>query len=192
MPTVPVFLDFACPWSYSARNREKQLARELDVTIEYLPWELNPGLSAEGKANPYAQPSEELLAFARASATPLKPRAWVHNTHRLLAGLFFARAHGRYDAYVDRAFKAYWEEQADVNDPAVLRTVARDSGLDPDAFLASATASHWDPHFLAVDAWAEALGVKSTVTYVLPGGTPRIFQGLGDYEDLRQAVKRSL
>ncbi|HWG91430.1 MAG TPA: DsbA family protein [Candidatus Thermoplasmatota archaeon] len=192
--TVPVIFDFACPWTYSARNREKQLAKELGVSFEHLPWELNPTAPAEGMPNPYAVPGDALLAFARSTGTPLRGRPVTHNTRKALRGLFFARTHGKYDEYVDAGLQAYWQEQANLADDAVLRRIAERAGLDADAFLRFVNDDAMDGYLSAVDAWAEKLGVATTVTYLLPTkeGGPSLYQGLGTHEEVRAALKAAL
>jgi predicted DsbA family dithiol-disulfide isomerase len=190
--TVPVFFDFACPWSYSARGRERAYQRDLGVRFAYAPWELQPDAPLEGRPNEHRDVGPRLRSFAQSGGRDLKPRAWSSNTHRALRGLFYARARGAEEAYVDRMFEAYWEDQRDVNDEEVLRRVARESGLDEDDYLRAANDAAWDHLMLGVDAWGEKLGVETTVTYVLPGddGRPEAYQALGTVDDVRRRLDR--
>lgn len=183
---VPVFFDFACPYSYAAHQRDKRLARELGVRFAYLPWELSAGTPPEGKPNPFAGRNAKLDAFARACGARVRPRDVVHDTRLALRGVPYARALGAEAAFVDRAFEAYWDEGANLRDEEALRRVARESGLEEDAFMRAVLDEAMDAHLLAVDGWGEALGVRTTVTYVL-GGKARPM--LGSVDEFRDALR---
>jgi predicted DsbA family dithiol-disulfide isomerase len=192
---VPVFFDFACPWSYSSRGRAADLQRALDVRFVYAPWELSPETPHEGKPNEHRDISDSLRTFAASGGRDLEPRERAHNTHRALRGVFFARANNAEEAYVDRMFEAYWEEQANVDDDEVLRRVARESGLDEDAFLRAVDDPAWDHLFHAIDAWGEELGVETTVTLVLPGkdGQPKVaWKAVKDLDVVRDKLAGAL
>lgn len=188
---IPVFFDFVCPWSYSARQREKALARELGIRFAYLPWELSPEAPAQMRPNPHPEVGAKLREFADASGiAELRPPPRTPNTRRALRGVFHAQAHGALDAYLDRCFAAYWEERADLHDDDVLRRIAREAGLDEEAFLHDAHDTRWDPHLAAVDALGEAKDVSTTVTYLLPDGAA--FQALVPPEAFRAKLVDAL
>lgn len=187
--TVPVFFDFMCPWSLSARARERRLQKEEGVRFAYVPWELHPGCPPEGKPNLYGL-DEEIRAYAKESGIRLRASERLWNTRRALRGLHYARAQGAEEAYVDACFAAVWEQGRNPHEEETLRQVARESGLDDEAFLQAAHDATWDAALAAADAWAEKLGVETTVTYVVHAdeGAPRTFQGLVGYETWRRTL----
>jgi predicted DsbA family dithiol-disulfide isomerase len=182
---VPVFFDFVCPWSYSARQREKRLARELGVRFAYMPWELEPDAPAQPRPNPHPDVLPKLRAYARDSGVELRPPARTPNTRRALRGVFVAKANGALEDYLDRTFAAYWEEERDLHDEDVLRRVARESGLDEDTFLHDVLDPAWDPYLEAVDALGEAKGVETTVPYLVDG---EAFRAKGGPDELRRKL----
>ena len=182
---IPVFFDFVCPWSYSGRARERRLQREEGLRFVHVPWEIHPSTPPEGKRNDHPPPGERLRALAREGGIDLRIPERLSNSRRALRGVFYARARDAEEAYVDACFEAYWERQADLHDDETLRRVARESGLDEDGLLRATEDAAWDVVLAAGDEWAEALGVETTVTYVVGG---KAFQGLGSYDAVRNRL----
>lgn len=145
--TISVFSDVICPWCYVGKRRLEraldQLGQRETTAIEWLPFELNPTMPAEGmeralyRARKFgAERSAQLdaqmaelgrqegidFAFDRMTRTPSTRRA-----HMLIAA---ASQHGRADPVVDALFRAYFEEGRDVGDLDVLREIGVASGLD--------------------------------------------------------------
>ncbi len=147
--TISVFSDVICPWCYLGKRRLEraldQLGQRESTTIEWLPFELNPTMPADGmeralyrtrKFGPEraAQLDAQMaelgrqegidFAFDRMTRTPSTRRA-----HMLIAA---ASQHGRADPVVDALFRAYFEEGRDVGDPDTLRGIGVAAGLERD------------------------------------------------------------
>ncbi|MGF3021655.1 DsbA family oxidoreductase [Methylobacterium aquaticum] len=145
--TISVFSDVICPWCYVGKRRLEraldQLGQRASTTIEWLPFELNPGMPEGGMARADyrarkfgAERAAELdvqmaelgaqegiaFVFERMMRTPSTRRA-----HMLIAA---ASQHGRADPVVDALFRAYFEEGRDVGDPEVLREIGVAAGLE--------------------------------------------------------------
>ena len=139
---IEIASDVVCPWCYIGKRRlEKALALldgEVELQIEWLPFQLNPAMPPEGVARAeyrrakFGSPerAKELdarvaregagegirFAFDRMERTPNTTRA-----HRLID---LAQRQEKADRVVDALFRAYFEEARDIGDEAVLAAVA--------------------------------------------------------------------
>ncbi len=77
-----------------------------------------------------------LTKMADTLGVPYTPRAHAPNTKRALALSAFAADQGRLDPWRTAAMNAHWRDGRDLEDPEVLRALATEAGLDPDAALA--------------------------------------------------------
>jgi predicted DsbA family dithiol-disulfide isomerase len=150
---VEIWSDVVCPWCYIGKRRFEaavaELADEIDVTIVFRPYQLDPTASP-GKAGPvvdaYAkkfggyeraqQIIDHVTAVAAESGIHFRmDRALRANTllaHRLL---WLAEATGQQLALKERLLQAYFIDGLDVGDPEVLATCAAEVGLEHDRVL---------------------------------------------------------
>jgi predicted DsbA family dithiol-disulfide isomerase len=175
---IEIASDVVCPWCYIGKRRlEKALALlegEVEARIEWLPFQLNPGMPEAGVARAdyrrakfgslergqaldarVAREGEgEGIAFAfeRMQRTPNTAAA-----HRLID---LAQSQGRGGAVVDALFHAYFEEARDIGDAAVLDAVARQCGVTgwPDAAAGARVA--------ALEEAVRDLGISSVPTFI--------------------------
>lgn len=156
--------DISCPWCIiGLRSLEEALARTGDLInadITFQPFELNPQMGKEGQnigehiAEKYGSTPEQ----SAASRTMIRDRAAdlgfvmrmsetsrIYNTfdaHRLL---HWAHIEGRQAALKRALFDAYFTDQQNPSDHAVLVAAAAEVGLDPtraNAILASDEFAH--------------------------------------------------
>ncbi len=144
---IEIASDVICPWCYIGKRRlEKALAAldgEVEARIEWLPFQLNPGMPEGGMARADyrrqkfgslekgraldARVAQEgagegiAFAFERMQRTPNTVAA-----HRLIG---LAQKQGKAGAVVDALFRAYFEEAKDIGDPAVLQSIAEQAGV---------------------------------------------------------------
>jgi len=144
---IEIASDVICPWCYIGKRRlEKALALlggEVEARIEWLPFQLNPGMPATGVARAdyrrakfgslekghaldarVAKEGEgEGIAFAfdRMQRTPNTVAA-----HQLID---LAQRQGKGGAVVDALFRAYFEDARDIGDAAVLKGIAEEAGV---------------------------------------------------------------
>jgi predicted DsbA family dithiol-disulfide isomerase len=143
---IEVFSDVICPWCYIGKRRlekaRERLGARHDVEILWRPFELNPGMPAEGidrrayrtakfgswerslelEARVAAVGAEVGIAFAfdRISRTPN-----TFHAHRLIG---HSRALGCQQSLVEALFRAYFLEGRDIGDRRVLDREGRGAG----------------------------------------------------------------
>ena len=144
---IEIASDVICPWCYIGKRRlEKALASlkdEVEVRVEWLPFQLNPDMPAGGIARADyrrakfgsvekgraldARVAQEgagegiAFAFDRMQRTPNTVAA-----HQLID---LAQAQGKAGPVVDALFRAYFEEAQDIGDEAVLKAIAGGAGV---------------------------------------------------------------
>ncbi|MEW6687809.1 MAG: DsbA family oxidoreductase [Pseudomonadota bacterium] len=145
---IEIASDVVCPWCYIGKRRLAKalalLCGEVAPKIEWLPFQLNPGMPAEGMpraeyrrakfgsaergrmldARVAQEGAGEGIAFAfeRMQRTPNTVAA-----HQLID---LAQSQGKADPVVDALFRAYFEEALDIGDRGVLAGIVRDLGVD--------------------------------------------------------------
>lgn len=139
--------DVVCPWCYIGKRRLEKalalLAGEVEAEVAWLPFQLNPGMPAEGMARAEyrrakfgsaeraraldarvaAEGAREGIAFAfeRIARTP--------NTAAAHSLIELAQAQGRADPVVEALFRAYFEQARDIGDRSVLGEIAASCGV---------------------------------------------------------------
>ena len=141
---LEVASDVVCPWCYIGKRRLEKalelLKGEVEVEVRWLPFQLNPGLPAEGMpraeyrkakfgslerskqmdARVIAEGKAEGIdfAFERMERQPNTSQA-----HRLIA------LAGNQNAVVNALFRAHFEQARDIGDPKVLAEIAAQCGV---------------------------------------------------------------
>ncbi len=136
-----------------------------------------------------AQMREFMKRFAaQFGITDMRHSTHLPNTRRVLAAAELARDRGRLDPFRHAAMDAYWREGRDLEDETVLREIARQAGVDPDAAVAAGD----DPGYLArLDRQrqeAARAGVTGIPTFVF--GQERVV-GCQPYPVLAAAAQRA-
>jgi len=155
---IEIASDVICPWCYIGKRRlEKALESlkgEVEVRVEWLPFQLNPDMPAGGVERAAyrrakfgsvekgraldARVAQEgagegiTFAFDRMQRTPNTVAA-----HRLID---LAQAQGKAGPVVDELFRAYFEEGRDIGDAEVLSGIAAAAGVED--WPAGTNASH--------------------------------------------------
>jgi len=143
--------DFVCPYCYVLEDMINKVRREVDIDIEYLPFELTeppkPQVDTYNDPERRARYARELEPLCRQLGLKmcLPPKVTPRPYTRLaFQGLYFARNQGLEEAYCQRVFRAYFEEERDIGDVQELVSLAAEAGLDPDAFRAALESGQWE------------------------------------------------
>ena len=143
---VEIASDVVCPWCYIGKKRFEKallLLADLNPSVSWLPFQLNPGMPKEGmpraeyrkakfgslersrelEARVIAEGRSEGIEFAfeRIERTP--------NTSAAHALIDLAQQNSLGNRVVDVLFRAYFEEAQDIGDPAVLAAIAAQCGV---------------------------------------------------------------
>jgi len=151
---ISVTSDFICPWCYIG---EKRLARAIErlpsgieVRLQWLPFELNPDMPAEGMDR-RAYLSRKFGSWERVQAIQARTviagqddgatfdyQAIKRTPNTFLAHRvsWFAQREGKQPALVEAALEAYFTQARDIGAPGVLLEIACAIGLDRNAVAA--------------------------------------------------------
>jgi predicted DsbA family dithiol-disulfide isomerase len=146
---VEIWSDIACPWCYVGKRRFERALEQFehrdDVDVVWRSFELDPSAPRhagmpqdELLATKYGMPIERVREMnARMTSEAAKEgldfhtdRVQVGNTfdaHRLV---HLAAESGKADAMKERLMRAYFTEGESVGDPATLRRLAAEAGLN--------------------------------------------------------------
>src|SRR5437667_6942080 len=148
-PMIEFFFDCSSPWTYLAFHNIKPLANVLGVEISWRPI-LVGGIFNTVNPSVYAQREtpvplkarymkKDLADWARSAGLAIKmpPTVFPVNSVKAMRGCIWL---GRELVPFARAvFEAYWGDDKDISQDAVLAEICRRVGIDPASFLAGIT-----------------------------------------------------
>lgn len=193
MPTsVQVYSDFVCPFCMIAEQPLHAAIAEsgMEVEVEWIPFELRPA------PTPTLRPEDDYLQTVWAqSVYPLAERLGVPirlpsvspqpHTHLAWEGYQFAREHGCGTAYNDRILQAFFQEDRDIGDPAVLTALAGEIGLDQAAFRVALDQRTYQQAHQQALLHAQKMGVRGVPMFVIGG---QVLTGVQPKEVLLSAL----
>ncbi|WP_048646235.1 DsbA family oxidoreductase [Nitratireductor soli] len=186
--TIDVVSDVVCPWCYIGRARLGQAIKALpDIPVElrWRPFQLDPTLPPKGKdrhaymmdkfgsAERIGQMHQQITELGQDvgitfdfDAIKISPNTL--DAHRVIRWSATAGADVQ-DRLVGRLFALYFEEGADIGDPAVLIEGARQAGMDA-ALVETLLATEADrPEVQQEIATAQQMGVTGVPCFLLEG-----------------------
>jgi 2-hydroxychromene-2-carboxylate isomerase len=147
MAQVELFYDYSSPWTYLACSRIEDLCRRCEAELVWRPIlvggifnTVNPSVY-EARANPVPVKARYMLKdlqdWARHCQVRIvfPPSVFPVNSVKALRGALVALEHGRISAYSRRVFEAYFGEDRDISQDAVLRAIVGEVGLDAAEFF---------------------------------------------------------
>ncbi len=204
---IDIVSDVVCPWCYVGKRRLaralEQLQGEIEPSLAWLPFQLNPEMPPEGVARPEyrlakfgsLEHSAELdarvakegrgegidFAFERIARTP--------NTfiaHQLIE---LAQERGAGACVVDALFRAYFEQGRDVGDRDELRAIAQACGVPADALDARWADNEAAARLAGIERDLKALGIGGVPTFIL--GRKFALSGAHPPETLVRAIREA-
>lgn len=166
--------DYVCPYCLVAKEalRRAMALTGINATVTWQPYELTraPEPGVDTYSDPVRRQRYKVLdAPCRELELDMKlPPKVIPRPYSTLAfrGWHYACDHGAGETYNDLVYRAYFIEERDIGDPAVLADLAERSGLPREEFLA---ALHDETYACRQD---EAADYAKTV--LKPGSVPTI------------------
>lgn len=173
------FYDCSSPWSYLAFSRIEGIARSHGANLIWKPILVGGIFNAvnrsvyESRAHPVRAKAsyytKDLLDWAHLYNLRINPapRVFPVNSLKAMRGAFVAEEHGKISPYSRRVFEAYWGEDLDISQDAVLREIVSEVGLDQSEFFAKIAAPEYKAKLKATtDELIERGGFGSPTMFV--------------------------
>lgn len=141
------FFDCSSPWTYLAFHAVQPIAAEFDVAIEWKPILVGGVFNAvndtvyQNRANPNPRKAgymlKDLADWARLYGLRIgmPPAVFPVNSVKCMRGALVAMEQGRLVPYATAVFEAYWSEDRDISQDAVIADILARAGLDRDMFF---------------------------------------------------------
>ncbi len=196
---ITVFSDYICPFCHVADQRLLRLRDSFDLRINWCWLEIHPETPAEGapiESLGYAPERwqalmQSLAEMSAGDGLQMAEHDWTTNSHRALLLAEAAKLEGAEVFYpLHRAlFRAFFEENRNIGDPAVLRELALEAGVPEARIEAAWNEPVYEQRLARYRAAAAELGVQATPTCFI--GERRI-NGVVPEDLLRSAAEAAL
>lgn len=191
--TVEVFSDFVCPFCYLAEQPLADAVEGRDVRVAWRPFELRPEpaptLRPEGE---YLRSTWEQVVYPMAErlGVPIVlPRVSPQPYSRLaFEGFAFAEERGFGQRYTERVFRAFFVQQRDIGDPAVLTDVAAGLGLDTAEFRDALDSGAYAPAHQEALRRAQQLEITVVPTFLV---ADQRLEGMPSPESLHRLLDKA-
>jgi len=145
---IEFFFDISSPWTYLAFSNIQPMAAELGVDIQWRPIlvggifnSVNPTVYQSRQTPVPAKAAymlKDLQDWARQAGLKIKmpPSVFPVNSVKAMRGCLWLAPQGRLAAFAKAAFEAYWSDDRDISQDAVLAELCQAVDVDPAAFFA--------------------------------------------------------
>ncbi|MBE0621937.1 MAG: 2-hydroxychromene-2-carboxylate isomerase [Burkholderiales bacterium] len=145
---IEFFFDCSSPWTYLAFHNIQPLAAELGAAIRWRPILVGGVFNAVNPSvyfmrdNPVpakqAYQLKDMQDWARDAGFAIKfpPTVFPVNSVKAMRGCILLEPQGKLVPFAQAAFEAYWGEDRDISNDAVLAEVCARAGVDAAAFFA--------------------------------------------------------
>jgi predicted DsbA family dithiol-disulfide isomerase len=138
---IVMFSDFVCPFCYIGFDVIQKLKPEFNLQIEWRGFQIHPEWPSDGATavqmsqlgDPEARKKgwERISSMAESVGLAMKPPSVLTNSRIALAVAEFARDSGAdHEAFEERVYRAYFNEDANIGDRETVLRLAGEVGLD--------------------------------------------------------------
>ncbi len=120
------------------------------------------------------------------------PQPLMSNSRMAMQGGEFAKEHGKYEAYHEAVFRAFFTDCRDIGDQAVILDLANDVGLDAVALRAALENGVYMPRLQEASRKAKMNGFSAAPTFVIEGyGAVSGAQPIDSFRTILRGVGKS-
>jgi predicted DsbA family dithiol-disulfide isomerase len=152
------------------------LKQEFSIIEEWLPFEIHPETPPEGVLWKDYFPGMNPEAFFRKlddrgkkMGVRFGPQPLMNNSRKAMQGGEFAKEHGRYGAYHEAVFRAFFTDCLNIGDQKVILDLAKGVGLDAVALNAALEDGTYMPRLQETSRKAKMKGISAAPTFVIEG-----------------------
>jgi 2-hydroxychromene-2-carboxylate isomerase len=180
---IECFFDCSSPWTWLAFHKLRPLAAELGETVDWKPVLVGGIFNAvnssvyesreRGVPAKQAYLRKDLMDWARHEGLDIRfpPSIFPINSVKAMRACCWLKPQGLLEPFADAVFRAYWTDDRDIAQDAVLADIARAVGVDAAAMLAAIATPELKAQLKAYTDEAIARGAF---------GSPTIFVGGDD------------
>ena len=145
---IEFFFDCSSPWTWLAFRNVQPIARELGVEVRWKPVlvggifnAVNPSVyefRERGVPAKQAYLCKDLADWARLAGVSIRfpPTVFPVNSVKAMRGCLLLEPEGRLVSFAEAVFHAYWSEDRDISQDAVLAELCTGVGVEPDRYFA--------------------------------------------------------
>lgn len=174
--SVEFFFDFGSPTAYLAWTQLAGIASQAGAAVVRRPMLLGGVFKATGNASPATIPAKalymnrDLARFAKRYGVTLRFNPYFPiNTLTMMRGAVAAEDAGLVDVYDAAMFRAMWQDERDMGQPAELATVLASIGWEGDDFAARIASDSVKERLKANTEEAIARGAFGAPTFFVGG-----------------------
>ena len=150
-PAVTVYIDFKSPYAYLAKDPARDLERDFDIYLDWLPYILDiPSYLGSARLDAAGNVIEEnrnahqwrrvrysymdCRRQARKRGLVIRGTQKIWDSNLAAAGMLYAKRQGQdvLRRYIDVIFERFWKRELDIEDPVVIASVFAEAvGLQP-------------------------------------------------------------
>ena len=146
---IECFFDCSSPWTWLAFRNLRALSAELDVAVDWRPVlvggifnAVNPSVyefRENGVPAKQAYLRKDLMDWARHDGVEIRfpPSVFPVNSVKAMRVCCWLKPQGGLVPFAEAVFKAYWTDDRDISQDAVLAEIATGLGLDAAALMAA-------------------------------------------------------
>ena len=199
--------DIVCPWCALGFTKlmlaVDKMSPNIAVTVECLPYELNPGLGAEGillsdhlaeimnaGAEQIAQVQQRMTQMGADTGFTFNfsPTSRIYNTNKAHQLLLLAAESGQQLELYQALFESYFSLNKDIADSSILIAIAKQIGMDVERVRSTLATNALNEEVLAANKRVKLLGVTGVPALILDDN--QVLKGAREVDDLVTLLTR--